>query len=114
MIRDHEAAVIGACSLLITNVRDAFVVEAFGAAKALEFAKHLGLSNVILEGDALCITKKLTSSEHDLSPIGSINDEAKSNFPYFQSFDVSHIARDRNMITHVLAKQGLHLDSDRY
>ncbi|XVF17816.1 hypothetical protein REPUB_Repub10bG0157100 [Reevesia pubescens] len=114
VIRDFRGRVAGATAQTILNAADPFTVEAMGAVRALEFARFLGLTSVILEGDALCITRKLSSTEQDFSPIGPLIDEARSLMKHFAICAVSHTPRAYNMVAHHLSRYSMFIHHDMY
>lgn len=59
-------------SKAIRNVASSFAAEALACKEAVKIGLDLGLSKVIVKGDALTIVKKYTNSCPDRSKIGSI------------------------------------------
>ena len=53
------------------------VVEVIATKKALQFAKDLGLSSIILEGDSKTTIDKLKRKKSSLTEYGHLLDEAK-------------------------------------
>ncbi|XVF56458.1 hypothetical protein PTKIN_Ptkin06aG0122300 [Pterospermum kingtungense] len=77
MAKDVDGLVTGALHLAVWNMGDAASVEATATAIAAKFVKDLGLSKVIIEGDALAIINAINSTTPDLSTIGNIIEEIR-------------------------------------
>ncbi|XWS36260.1 hypothetical protein CRYUN_Cryun20dG0070200 [Craigia yunnanensis] len=77
-------------------------------------AQDMGFYNVEIEGDALGIIKKLQGKENDLSPIGTLMEEAKARARRFHFCKFLHTGRMGNMVAHRLAKYGLELKEERF
>ena len=73
--RDSGGNVLGALQTVVKEVMEPVVVEAYAAAKALEFGKDMGFQKIILEGDALKVIQQLNQSEQDFSIIVTSTDE---------------------------------------
>ena len=76
VIRDYEGEVLGAYASKKTGFVDSFMVDAKAVVCALEFAYEMGMRNIILEGDALTVLKKLQIRESNLSPIETFISDA--------------------------------------
>ncbi|XVF48644.1 hypothetical protein PTKIN_Ptkin03bG0206900 [Pterospermum kingtungense] len=64
---------MGALSAPVLNAADPEMVEALAAVKAVQFARDMGFTRIVLEGNAASII----SSHLDLSSAGVILEEAK-------------------------------------
>ncbi|KAL4303379.1 hypothetical protein GQ457_10G023210 [Hibiscus cannabinus] len=91
--RDSEGLVLAACVIPHSNVSDAFVAEALACKIAIQFAKDMGLLNVIIEGDSLTVVKKLNSSSHDRSIIAPIIVDIKDMAESFNSISFRFVRR---------------------
>ncbi|CAL5376754.1 unnamed protein product [Camellia sinensis] len=89
---------------------DANCVEAFAAAKAIELAKYLGFSDIILEGDSLNIVKALQEDVELLPEYGHLVSQVVGASRLFRSFQVYHVGRMGNMLAHGLAQMARDLD----
>lgn len=56
--------------------------------KANEFSNDMGLTNAVLEGDALSIVQAIQKVEEDLSWLGHHIEESKSFLAYNPSWDI--------------------------
>ena len=95
---------MGALQTVTKGVRNPLFSE---ATAALEFARDMGFTSVILEGDALEVIKQITQSTEDLSDIGILVDECRSMVKTFNCCIVLHVNREANNMTHSLAKSVL-------
>ena len=77
------------------------MVEALAAARATSFALEIGLSSVILEGDAQAAIKILNSEEESFSPFGHIRALAK-HLTNTSRISCTHVRRIGNSIAHNL------------
>ncbi|XVF63951.1 hypothetical protein PTKIN_Ptkin09bG0128000 [Pterospermum kingtungense] len=94
LVSDENGDLLGAMAKEMVNVANSFVAEAFAVVHALEFVLELGLSNIILEGDALSILKGLRGTGEDLSEIGPVLETAKQKMNIFASCNLSHVRRE--------------------
>ncbi|XVF65582.1 hypothetical protein PTKIN_Ptkin09bG0260100 [Pterospermum kingtungense] len=110
--RNANGDVLDAKAARILEVDDPFLVEAQAAVAALEFAADCGFRRIILEGDALCIIKRLQGCNEDRSLIGNQIEEGRSRISNFHHCKLLHCSRECNGAAHGLAKFGLHNSSD--
>ena len=80
------------------------MIEAATAVKAIEFAQNMGLTNAILEGDALNIVNQINLNSQDLSAVGNLIEEARFMRRNFQMYQIKFVRREANVAAHVLAK----------
>ncbi|XVE95331.1 hypothetical protein REPUB_Repub02eG0087600 [Reevesia pubescens] len=99
--------IMGVGSFQVQNISDSFLPEALAARKAVELAHDLGLKNIIVEGDSLCIIKGINSTLPDLSPIGHVIDEVRVDIQRFLRCSVVHTARKGNVAANVVARNAL-------
>ncbi|XP_022772491.1 uncharacterized protein LOC111315181 [Durio zibethinus] len=114
IIRDQNGGVLGAAAICIDKANDPFQVEASAAVRALNFAKEMGFTKIMLEEDCLTVIRKLKEMEQDLSPIGTVIEEAKWRMSRLHECHVMHLLRSGNMVAHQLACYSLHLANDEY
>ncbi|XVF43609.1 hypothetical protein PTKIN_Ptkin02bG0053500 [Pterospermum kingtungense] len=105
--RDVDSLVTGALHLAIWNMRDVASVEATATAIAAKFAKDLGLSKVIFEGDALAIINAINSIASYLSTIGNIIKETRAIGRSFRVCQFVYVRRQANVAAHTLAKRAI-------
>ncbi|GMI89588.1 hypothetical protein HRI_002628100 [Hibiscus trionum] len=112
VILDEEGHILGAQCSLANHVPPVFAAESLAARWGLRFAHDLGIRQVILEGDALTIIKKLQMREEDLSEISAIIYDTKSLARDFQEFQLSFIPRSGNRVAHAFINERFSLSKD--
>ncbi|KAK8631533.1 hypothetical protein V6N13_028316 [Hibiscus sabdariffa] len=101
--RNSLGLIVAACSFPHRGVADASVAEAYACRQAVLFAKELGFSRVIVEGESLSVIKKLNSDVSDRSIICPIVHDIKFLSKDFSSISFCFARREANNIAHVLA-----------
>ena len=112
IVRNSFGEVMAAKAELVTAVNNAFIVEGLAMLNAMMFAKDLGFTEVMVEGDALSVTKRMKNLETNFSPIGNIIDEARRLITSFRSTCYMHIGREGNKVANSLAIHGLNGSGD--
>ena len=79
-------------------------MEALAAIRALQFARELDISEVVLEGDSEIIITALMDKHYPLTTYGLILQEANLLSMSFTKLHYSHIRREGNMVAHNLAR----------
>ena len=70
IVRNREGLVIAAMSEKIPQILQPIEIEAMAATRALEFAREVGISEAILEGDSVMVIKALATKDTGLAPFG--------------------------------------------
>ena len=112
--RDSEGQVLGALAGKEWYVAMPEVAEGLAVRRALIWAREMGFSRIIVEGDSLSLINKLKGTGMDFSPIGHLVDDSKQLRKDFSHCLFSHVKRDGNHVAHKLARLGLVLDNDSY
>ena len=86
--------------------------EATAAREAVTFAREIGISDAEVEGDSLTICNALKNRYSIFVSISDIIDEAHLLAGAFQQISFSHVKRDGNRATHMLAHRALDLQED--
>ena len=107
VIRNEEGVVIASLSHQIHLPSTVLEVETMATRRALEFAMEIGVHKVILEGDCEILIKALQSNSHSLSQFGHLAKDVKYLASKFQSYNLSHVHRQCNVVTHTLAKRAI-------
>ena len=110
--RDSNGAVLGSVAGRHEHVTNPEIMEGIAAKKALVWARDMGFSCILVEGDALGLMNKLTTTDHDFSLVGPYVEEAKRAAASFASCRFTHTRRLFNQTAHLLAKFGLGLDTE--
>lgn len=72
----------------------------------------MGLTNIILEGDALQVVNMMNNATIDWSLRGLLIEDARNVLSSFATWSIFHISRGADMAAHCLAKAALNLDED--
>ena len=79
-------------------------MEAKAVKVALQFARDVGISDFIIEGDSLIVHKALYGLSPPPSSVSAIISGALGFYGMFRQVDFSHIRRQGNKSVHLLAK----------
>ena len=112
--RDDKGDIVGAAQAINQGITDPLVVEATAAIRALMFAKDMGFTRIILEGDALMLITKILQAQPSLSVIGNLVAAAKDLMKQFNWSKIQHVQREANEAAHCLAKNALSIEEDLY
>ncbi|KAK8492111.1 hypothetical protein V6N12_018137 [Hibiscus sabdariffa] len=103
--RNSSGLIMAAWSDSYSHVADACIAEDLACKQAVLFARDLGFSSVINEGDSLTVIKKLNASSFDRSIISPIVYDIKDVARSFDSISFRFVRRDANNDAHVLAHE---------
>ncbi|XVF02241.1 hypothetical protein REPUB_Repub04eG0159100 [Reevesia pubescens] len=84
----------------VPRLANSFMMKAFPAIRALDFAFELGFTKIVLEGDALLVLKKIKRTSVEISPIGTVIEDSKVNVDWFVVCNVSHVKKSGNVVPH--------------
>ena len=84
-------------------------IEALAAYKAIVFAKELGLSKVVLEGDSSIVMSVLNSSNPGLAPFGLLVQDTLNVAIGFSKLSYSHTKREGNSVAYNLAQLAVNI-----
>ena len=79
-------------------------IKALAAYKALEFARELGISEAVLEGDSSLVMTALASKNPSIAPFGLLLQDSLMVSVGFSKLSYSHIKREGNSVAHNLAQ----------
>ena len=85
------------------------IVEVIAAKKALQFAKDLGLSSIVLEGDSKITIDGLMGEDSSLAEYGHLIDEAKEIAKKLVEVEFNHVQRQANNVAHNIARHARHV-----
>jgi ribonuclease HI len=106
--RDEKGKFLVACGINLKITADPARAEALAAFHEVMFAKELGLSNVIFEGDALSIVNTINSNRPCEAIYGHFVEDVKRCMGELTSLRFIHVVRGANSATHKLAKEALY------
>ena len=79
-------------------------IEALAAYKALKFARELGISEAVLEGDSSLVMTALASKNPGLAPFGLLLQDSLIVSVGFSKLSYSHTKKEGNIVAHNLAQ----------
>ena len=74
------------------------------ANKALEFAREIGISKVVLKGDSSLVMTALNSKNPELAPFGFLLQDSLNVYVGFSKLSYSHTKIEGNTVAHNLAQ----------
>jgi len=95
IVLNKEGLVIASMSTQVPQQLQPIEIEALAANKALEFAREMDISNVVLEGDSLLVMTALKSKNHGLAPFGLLIQDSLTLSSGFSKLSYSHTKRER-------------------
>ena len=107
VIRDHFGNFIAGLSMKFRFPLGAIEVEAKAFESGLEFAKDMGIQDIVLEEDSLNIVHALSGNSHAASTIATLIYGMQVTSFEFWNVLFSHIRRNGNILAHQLAKHTL-------
>nr|XP_023892017.1 uncharacterized protein LOC112004019 [Quercus suber] len=114
VIRNDNGEVMAAMSARGPLVADSAVAEVLACRRAMEFAREAGFTELVVEGDNLCVMKALAASEVDRSWLGHIIQDIKWLARNFRRISFSYVRRAANTVAHGLARYAKNIHEDMY
>jgi hypothetical protein len=102
---DYKGFVIGVRSLTIECLTGLVVAEAMTTLYATNFNMEMGFLDVILEGDALQIVKKINFDAPCFNIFGHFVKDIQSGLGSLRSYSFVHVKREANLAAHGLARE---------
>ncbi|KAK8717719.1 hypothetical protein V6N13_044977 [Hibiscus sabdariffa] len=93
---------------------DAFQAKALACLVAVNFARDLGFTRVVIEGDSLTVIKKCQLKNIDASLISPLIADIKEVSKFFVSVSYGFVHRETNDAVHLLAQEGKMYSSPMY
>ncbi|MBA0731726.1 hypothetical protein Golax_023433 [Gossypium laxum] len=106
IIRNHEGLVMGSCAYPLGSTRDLTTAEAKSCLQAIIFGEKMSFRDLVVEGDALTVIKKLRLDSKDRSVIGNIIDEIKGKRTSFDHLSFEYTLRKRGEVSYYHAESG--------
>ncbi|MBA0749028.1 hypothetical protein Gogos_002994, partial [Gossypium gossypioides] len=113
-IRNDLGLIMGSESILNSNVVDAFSVEALACLQVLTFAKDMGFSHVVIDGDFRMTIMKARRGITDRSVIGIFTEDIRVMALHFIYVLFQHADRHSNTVAHTIAKNGFKLGNSHF
>ncbi|KAL0013454.1 hypothetical protein SO802_000523 [Lithocarpus litseifolius] len=110
VIRDEQGRVVAAMSKNLQVPLGALEVEAKAVEEAVNFARDIGIQDIIVESDSMVFCSAL-QKEVDVSPaIDNIIAGTLLQLQYFRKTDVKHTRKEGNRVVHGLAQYAQFVD----
>ncbi|KAK8576205.1 hypothetical protein V6N13_090682 [Hibiscus sabdariffa] len=106
IIRDLERLVLTSSTYLNNFISDPAVAEARACEQAVALTSELGFRRAIVEGDAISVISKMTSTKSDRSHISPIIHNVQYLTSGFESLTFNFVRRSLNPVAHSLAQLG--------
>ncbi|XP_059436088.1 uncharacterized protein LOC132169016 [Corylus avellana] len=107
VIRDWEGKILAVRGLTRSGCLDPLAAEAWAGTQALELGKEMGLSQILLEGDAKVVVEAVNAVTTDGSTIGHLVDDMKVLLSAFRQWRVQQVGRELNKMAHTIARQAV-------
>ena len=104
VVQDKEGLAIASMAARIPQQLQPTEIKALAAYKAVGFARELGLSQVVLEGDSSIVMSTLNSSYPGLAPFGLLVQGTLNVATGFSKLSYSHTKKEGNSVAHNLAQ----------
>jgi ribonuclease HI len=102
--RDELGKVRATLSTALPYIQNPSVAEAFGARRAVEFARERGFSSIVIEGDSREVVLALGNSGDCCVSYGDIISDVRALLSSFPHWKIAHVGREGNKAAHCLAK----------
>ena len=111
MVRDEQGNVIAAMSRKLDFPLGALETEAKALEIGVNFAKEVGLRDVVFEGDSLMVINAVHSSGDAAASVQNIIHSVLRNVQCFTTFDFLHTKRQGNAPAHLLAQHAKYVEN---
>ncbi|PRQ37402.1 putative ribonuclease H-like domain, reverse transcriptase zinc-binding domain-containing protein [Rosa chinensis] len=107
VIRNELGELVGALAVPFAATLKPSAVEALALQEGLRYSRLLGIRNLEVEGDALCIINSLSQTENDLTEIGAVLEGVRLLLQEFEFVNWKHVRKKANQVAHELARSAL-------
>ena len=105
VIRDWRGEAIGALTMSVPLAQTVVELEALACRRAVQFAKEIGLTQVIFEGDSLSVIQAILERSLDALPYGNVIEDIRFQAMEFPLSMFTHVPRICNVVADALAKK---------
>ena len=105
VIRDWCGEAFDALTTLVPLAQIVVQLEALACRRAVQFAKEIGLSQVIFEGDSSIVIQAVQEGCSDVLPFGHVIKDIRVLALDLQFSSFSHVSRVCNVVADALAKK---------
>lgn len=106
VIRDHHGRFHAGTCHFFPIATEPELVELLACKRAVNLAKEMGISKLVLESDCKELVTKISSKEKDLSQYGPLVEEIKSLLLPIQEVEIRWGCRSANSVAHNLPRVG--------
>ncbi|KAL6202879.1 hypothetical protein ACLB2K_026583 [Fragaria x ananassa] len=105
---------LGDLAFPLTSVLKPHIIEALTLWYGMKLSKQVGVSKLIIVGDAVNVIHAIGQSGLDLSNIGGVMDAVHSLKSEFEWISWKHVRKRKNQIAHTLARRALKMDQSLF
>ena len=105
VIRDWCGEAIGALTTSVPLAQTVVQLEALACRRAVQFAREIGLSQVIFEGDSSIVIQAVQEGYSDVLPFGHVIEDIRVLALDFQFTSFTFVSRVCNVVADALAKK---------
>ncbi|KAK9999099.1 hypothetical protein SO802_018702 [Lithocarpus litseifolius] len=105
VIRDWRGEAISALTMSVLLAQTVVELEALACRRAVQFAKEIGLTQVIFEGDSSIVIQAVQAGSSDILPYGHVIDDILALTLDLQFSSFTHVPCICNVVADALAKK---------
>ena len=105
VIRDWRGEAIGALTMSVPLAQTVVELEALACRRVVQFAKEIGLTQVIFEGDSLSVIQAILEGSLDALPYGNVIEDIHFQAMEFPLSMFTHVPRICNVVADALPKK---------
>ncbi|KAK7840646.1 putative ribonuclease h protein [Quercus suber] len=105
VIRDWRGEAIGALTTSVPLAQTVAELEALACRRAVQFAREIGLTQVMFEGDSSTVIQAVQEGSSNVLPYGHVIEDIRMLALEFQSSVFTHVSRAYNVVADALAKK---------
>ncbi|KAH1122698.1 hypothetical protein J1N35_005858 [Gossypium stocksii] len=114
VVRNSRGLVLGSGTVFHNFISDSFAAEAIAYLQALIFSQEIGFTHVQVEGDSRTTIAKINQVLPDFLDMSTYIEEIKIKSCHFQHISFHHVDRRANMVAHMVAKERMVINEDRF
>ncbi|XP_075645677.1 uncharacterized protein LOC142616777 [Castanea sativa] len=105
VIKDWRGEAIGAVTMSVRLAQTVVELEAMACRRVVKFAREIGLSQAIFEGDSSTVIKAILEGPSDALPYGHVIEDICVQAMDFQLAAFTYVPRNCNVVADALAKK---------
>lgn len=111
VLRDDTGKFVVGRMVILPGCTDVDVREAMWFAETLSWAREMGLSNIVVQGDSKVIIDTIHSSHHMESAFEDFVQASRNILASCLSFTINFVMQDANVMAHVFAQTSQSFES---